>query len=288
MPAEGNHEGCGGCDAIPELGADALHNFTQYRARFHSISLTSSTGNNRYYSFNRGLTHFVVVSAEAYIYSVDAGFLGNQLRFLKADLAAVNRSATPWVVALVHKDSFMQPNAFADFSPVLEAAGVDVLFCGHVHYYNRMMPYNPMTQKVDTGAVSADGAVYTNPAYMTTIVSGGAGNHEDEKPYVKASPSYTGMENYGAAHGKQLFTHTLTSTHTRARRRRTKPTPARALAPPSTTAPHPPSTSPITGWGIWQALNATHATWDWHTSVPKAGPANWTDSLTIIQTGRGH
>jgi predicted MPP superfamily phosphohydrolase len=31
----------------------------------------------------------------------------------------------------------MQPDAFADFSPVLENGGVDLLFCGHVHYYNR-------------------------------------------------------------------------------------------------------------------------------------------------------
>jgi hypothetical protein len=137
MPAEGNHEACGGCEGIPALGADSAANFTQYKARFHSVSQNSNSGNNRFYSFNRGLTHFVVFSAEAYVFSVSAAFLANQLQFVKADLAAVNRSATPWVVALVHKDWTMQPNAFADFSPVLEAAGVDVLFCGHVHYYNR-------------------------------------------------------------------------------------------------------------------------------------------------------
>ena len=137
MPIEGNHEACGSCPAVPELGADSAANFTQYKARFHSVSQNSNTGNNRYYSFSRGLTHFVVFSAEAYVFSVNASFLSNQLRFVKADLAAVDRSVTPWVVALVHKDWTMQPNAFADFSPVLEAAGVDVLFCGHVHYYNR-------------------------------------------------------------------------------------------------------------------------------------------------------
>ena len=38
------------------------------------------------------------------MYARDAAFLANQLAFMKADLAAVNRSATPWVVALVHKD----------------------------------------------------------------------------------------------------------------------------------------------------------------------------------------
>jgi len=51
---------------------------------------------------------------------------------MKADLAAVNRSATPWVVALAHKDWTMGAEAFAAFSPVLQAANVDVLFCGHV------------------------------------------------------------------------------------------------------------------------------------------------------------
>jgi hypothetical protein len=86
--------------------------------------------------------------------------------FMKADLAAVDRKRTPWVVALVHKDwtmqvgtgwhplalslaisshhsalapplPSMQANAYADFNNVLESGGVDLLFCGHVHYYNR-------------------------------------------------------------------------------------------------------------------------------------------------------
>ena len=32
---------------------------------------------------------------------------------------------------------------------------------------------------------------------MTTIVSGGAGNVEDEGKYVKDAVSFTGVENYG-------------------------------------------------------------------------------------------
>ena len=50
---------------------------------------------------------------------------------------------------------------------------------------------------------------------------------------------------------------------------------------------HSPFPKP-TGYGFWQALNATHATWDWHTVVANKGPAGWTDSLTIVQYGRGH
>ena len=95
-----------------------------------------------------------------------------------------------------------------------------------------------MTNSIDTASVSADGSTYSNPKYMTTIVSGGAGNREDESKYVKSGASYVGMENYG--------------------------------------------------YGYWQALNATHATWDWHTVVANKGPKDWTDSLTIVQNGRGH
>ena len=244
--------------------------------------MNSNTGNNRYYSFNRGFTHFLVFTAESYVCacelmrslgcmrararararervatprpspsdtlradSVDSGFNTNQLNFMKADLAAVDRSVTPWVVALVHKDYSMQPNAYKDFSPVLESMGVDVLFCGcvrapsraarlehprralrsrrmptlplfalppsplvstlnppllsHVHYYNRFRPYDAVTGAIDKASISADGSTYSNPKYMTTIVSGGAGNREDESHYVKADPSYTGVENYGAS-----------------------------------------------------------------------------------------
>jgi len=100
----------------------------------HAVTLfagaNAGTNNNRYYSYNRGLTHFLVFTAESYVYSVDARFNAQQAAFMKADLAAVDRKVTPWVVALVHKDWTMQANAFADFSPVLEAGGVDVLFCG--------------------------------------------------------------------------------------------------------------------------------------------------------------
>ena len=70
----------------------------------HSVALYSNSGNNIYYSFERGLTHFLVFSAEAYIYARNASFLANQLAFMKADLAGVDRARTPWVVALVHKD----------------------------------------------------------------------------------------------------------------------------------------------------------------------------------------
>jgi hypothetical protein len=131
MPVAGNHEACGGCPANP-VDPDSKGNFSEYRARMHSVAMHSNSGNNIFYSFERGLVHFLVFSAEAYLYARNAAFLANQLAFMKADLAGVDRARTPWVVALVHKDFTMEGEAFAAFAPILNAGGVDLLFCGHV------------------------------------------------------------------------------------------------------------------------------------------------------------
>jgi hypothetical protein len=158
LPAFLADEACGGCPNVPAVGEFSRGNFTEYRARFKSVELgagaLSGSGSNIYYSFNQGLVHYVAFSAEAYAYRSGAELIANQLAFVKADLAAVDRSVTPWVVALVHKDWSMEAAAYADLYPVLDAAHVDILFCGHVHYYNRNMPYNGVTKEIDTASVS--------------------------------------------------------------------------------------------------------------------------------------
>ena len=138
---EGNHERCGSCAGVPDAGVPS-GNFSEYHARMYSVGAfgagkASGTGTPRYYSFNRGLTHFLVFTAEAYTYHSGADFTSRQLAFMRADLAAVDRKVTPWVVALVHKAWWMEADAYADFTPVLIEGKVDILFCGHWHYYNR-------------------------------------------------------------------------------------------------------------------------------------------------------
>lgn len=54
-----------------------------------------------------------------------------------------------------------------------------------------------MTKEIDQASVSADGSTYTNPKYMTVIVTGASGDHEKDDKYTKISPSFTGSENYG-------------------------------------------------------------------------------------------
>jgi len=120
--SEGNHESCGNCRGVAAL-PQSDGNFTQYVARFHGVALgagaRSGSNSARYYSFERGLVHFIVFSAEAYAYDSGAEFIANQLSFIKSDLAAVDRKQTPWVVALVHKDWTMETAAFMTFTPCL-------------------------------------------------------------------------------------------------------------------------------------------------------------------------
>jgi len=241
-PAAGNHEACTTCDGINELPLSSK-NFTQYRARLHSVTLhagvNAGTNSNIYYSFNQGLVHYLVFSAEAYIYAVSTDFINNQLAFMKQDLANVNRTDTPWVVGLVHKDWTMEPQAYADFAPILENGGVDVSFVGHVHFYDRRIPYDSVTGQSDNASVSADGSTYTNPKYMVTIVTGASGDRELDDSCKKATnPSYTCSQNYG--------------------------------------------------YGFFTAVNATTATWTFKTIKPMGnGPADYSDSLTIVQANHG-
>lgn len=109
----------------------------------------------------------------------------------------MDRKVTPWIVGLAHKDWTMASEAFGDIQPVFDQYKVDLLFCGHVHYYNRYAPYDSVTKQVDTASVSADGYTYTNPRFTVVIVTGASGDIEGDDKYVKESPSITGTENYG-------------------------------------------------------------------------------------------
>lgn len=200
----GNHEACGGCPAIPG-DATSRGNFSEYRARFMSVEAgagaASGSGSSIFYSFDLGLTHYIGFSAEAYAYRSGAELLANQLAFMKKDLASVDRKVTPWVVALVHKDFNMEAAAYADFYPILDAAGVDLLYCGHIHYYNRNLPYDAVTKEIDSASVSGptNNQVYTDPKYMVNIVTGASGDKEGETPCVVniLPPSVTCTADYG-------------------------------------------------------------------------------------------
>jgi hypothetical protein len=75
----------------------------EYDTRHPGVARYSNTGNAIYYSFNVGLAHIVTFNSETYI----AGGIAGMLSWLAADLAAVDRKATPWVVCQAHKLFYM-------------------------------------------------------------------------------------------------------------------------------------------------------------------------------------
>ncbi len=135
FPASGNHD---------YLTADAA----PFRQAFSLPENGGDAGRERWYSFDWGDVHVVVLDSEV---------LGSaQTRWLEADLA---RTRAPWVIAMVHRAPFGSGERGPDlptrraFVPTLTRHRVPLVLAGHEHHYERLhMP---------------DGATY--------LISGGGG-----------------------------------------------------------------------------------------------------------------
>jgi len=106
--------------------------------------------------------------------------LAPQLNFISADLAAVNRTRTPWVVAFAHRPVYCSTNDHNDcdiggpkfgqqLEPLFSQFKVDLALFGHLHNYERTWP-------VYQGQVSARS--YANPSATVHAVVGMAGDIE--------------------------------------------------------------------------------------------------------------
>ena len=143
-----------------------------------------------FYSWSHGLAHFVSISFESGWAAGSA-----QHAWLVADLAAVDRAATPWTILYVHRP-FYCSNSYscnltapfvALYEPLLyDAAGavaVDVVLTSHVHCYERM------TQVKGGAAVGSGGYVgMRTPLYL---LQGAAGCIEGSTPWLPEQPAWS-------------------------------------------------------------------------------------------------
>ncbi|KAL4807888.1 Metallo-dependent phosphatase-like protein [Aspergillus unguis] len=215
MASPGNHEAA--CQEIPYttgLCPDGQKNFTDFMHRFGatmpkpftSVSTNASAkvlANKArelalppfWYSFEYGMVHVTMINTEtdfddapdgpggsAHLNSGPFGASEQQLQFLEADLASVDRAVTPWVVVAGHRPWYTSGTACTvcqdAFEDIMYKYGVDLGVFGHVHNAQRFAPaYNNV----------ADSNGLNDPKAPMYIVAGGAGNIEglssiDTKP----------------------------------------------------------------------------------------------------------
>ncbi|XP_030507448.2 purple acid phosphatase 15 isoform X1 [Cannabis sativa] len=131
MVIEGNH------DIEPQAENQT---FVAYSSRFAFPSEECGSSSTLFYSFNAGGVHFIMLGAYA-----PYDRTSDQYKWLEDDLASVDREVTPWLVASWHAPWYSTYTAHyreaecmrVSMEDILYKYGVDLVFNGHVHAYER-------------------------------------------------------------------------------------------------------------------------------------------------------
>lgn len=153
------------------------------------LPTNSTTGTERYYSFDHGDAHFVSLEVTVEGIAPNAAMLA----WLDQDLAA---SPKKWKFVFFHVPAYSNGGGHggdaaiaAALGPILEARGVDVVFQGHNHFYTRTYPI------VSGAPVNvASNPFFTNPSGPIWITTGGGGRslHPLVAPSAIEAHSYSG------------------------------------------------------------------------------------------------
>jgi hypothetical protein len=105
------------------------------------------SGTEHYYSFDYANIHFICLDSMTHVFRQPGSAM---LQWLEADLAETTRD---WIIAYWHHPAYTKGSHNSDFEtdliemrqnvvPILEAHGVDVIFSGHSHNYERSFLIN--------------------------------------------------------------------------------------------------------------------------------------------------
>ena len=158
MPVQGNHE-FGGI----------------FRSYYKENFLLPENGNDEwYYSFSWGLAHFTALDSETHglpPYTVQ------DLNWIKEDLELAATDPTVlWNFVYFHQPPFASASheerldIKSQWCPLFEQYGVDIVFNGHNHFYERSYPVNHKNEYNATGDPN-----YFDPEYPIYVISGAAG-----------------------------------------------------------------------------------------------------------------
>ncbi|MCC6764619.1 MAG: metallophosphoesterase [Deltaproteobacteria bacterium] len=160
VPTLGNHD-------LNNVGASNWANSVEIK--MHALPRNAPAGEEeRYFSFDDGNAHFVVLDSNP------PGVNATQTAWLANDLAATTRK---WKFVFLHHTPYSCATGFASigsdhnvrdtWGPIFEQYGVDIVFLGHDHSYER-------SQAVDDYAVSGGSGPDGKSTYYVMTGGGGA------------------------------------------------------------------------------------------------------------------
>ncbi len=166
----GNHEYGGFEGGVPP-----------FEQRVHNpVNTTGST--EYYYSFDYGNAHFIFLDPNEYEFPHGDGILpgSQQYKWFVSDLKKA-KEKSEWIFVFMHQPPYSEcwsggyydgePPLRRYIVPLIEEAGVDIVFSGHTHDYERGLPHPPY----DPATGQGNNAVY--------IITGGGGASLDNHKY---------------------------------------------------------------------------------------------------------
>ena len=172
--------------------------FGQYRARFDLMPGGAEVRkySSCFHSFDVGLVHVIMFSSEAFFNVGEHSLLmlPDQFAFVEADLKAVDRSVTPWVISMAHQPLYCSPNDDDDdchsllslmrdgilgefgFEKLINTYGVEMHFGAHEHSYERNVP----VYQYEFDASKMGPEAYVDFNRTVHILSGAAGCPENQ------------------------------------------------------------------------------------------------------------
>lgn len=172
-----------------------------------------------YYAFAAGLTTVVSITTELNLTAGSA-----QGEWLRATLAAIDRSVTPWVMVYGHRSPYVKPKSgswgnydaryagdwnsmqyfAAALEPLLLRYSVDLVYSGHTHVTQRnCATANFSCVQKPTPSASGDGFVeYTSPQAPVYLVVGNLGANTDGTNAANTPPPWLDFESASFAYAR--------------------------------------------------------------------------------------
>lgn len=200
MTAIGNHErdyvASGSCYPGPDSGGECGVPYETY------FPMPTAAKDKPWYSIEQGSVHFTVISTEH-----DWTKNSEQYKWMTKDMAAVDRSKTPWLIFTGHRPMYSSYHGISStddhfrtvVEPLLVDNKVDLVLFGHVHNYERTCSvYNSqclaMPTKDENGIDTYDNSNYKAPVQA---VVGMAGFSLDKFPHLAADWSLSRICEFG-------------------------------------------------------------------------------------------